>query len=389
MRSSKALGLVEALARRRIVLLALELRGFRFHFLDRGRTGCRADPHPCRGLVDQVDRLVGQEARRDVAIRELGGRDKGVVGEGDLVMRLQLVTQAAQDHDGLLDARFRHKDRLKAPLERRVLLDVLLVFIQCRCADQAELAARQRWLEHIGDVETALAPALPGPDDRVQLVHEQDQRVLLRGDLLDQLLRALLEFAAVLRSRNHRVDIHFDEPLVAQDLRHVAVDDPLCQSFHDGCLADARLTDQHGIVLLAPGKHLDRALDFLCAPQHRIELALARQGGEIAAKLVQVGRACAAFEAAVLRALPHHLDDLLAQAFRCHAILLEQGSRDALGHRGKTDQQMLGPDVRVAQFLRRLEGKLKGLLQTRRDRHPLERRVGGRFLCGHAHRCRS
>ena len=41
-------------------------------------TGMRVDLHAQlrRGLVDQVDRLVGQEAIGDVAVRQHGGRDQ-------------------------------------------------------------------------------------------------------------------------------------------------------------------------------------------------------------------------------------------------------------------------------------------------------------------------
>ena len=52
--------------------------------------------------------------------------------------------------------------------------------------------------------------------------------------------------------------------------------------FDDGGLADARLADQHRIVLGAAGEHLDGAADFLVAADHRIELAVARRLGEIA-----------------------------------------------------------------------------------------------------------
>ena len=72
------------------------------------------------------------------------------------------------------DRRLRHEDRLEAPLERRVLLDVLLVFVQRRRADQVELAAGQRRLEDVGDVEPAFAAALAGTDDGVDFVDEED-----------------------------------------------------------------------------------------------------------------------------------------------------------------------------------------------------------------------
>ena len=61
------------------------------------------------------------------------------------------------------------------------------------------------------------------------------------------------------------------------DLGHLAVDDALRQAFDDRGLADARLADQHRVVLGAPLQHLDRAADLVVAADHRVELALARR----------------------------------------------------------------------------------------------------------------
>ena len=47
------------------------------------------------------------------------------------------------------------------------------------------------------------------------------------------------------------------------------------QTLHDGSLASARLTDEHGIVLGASGQNLQDAADLLVATDHGIEFALA------------------------------------------------------------------------------------------------------------------
>ena len=69
------------------------------------------------------------------------------------------------------------------------------------------------------------------------------------------------------------------ELLVAQALRNVAVHDAQRQAFGDGGLADARLADEHRIVLGAARQDLDRAADFLVAADDGIELALGRRVG--------------------------------------------------------------------------------------------------------------
>ena len=99
----------------------------------------------------------------------------------------------------------------------------------------------------------------------MNFVDEQDHRVLLVGHLFEDLLDALFELAAIFRAGDHRVDREFDEALVPQTLRHFAGDDALRQTFDDRRFADARLPDQHGIVLLAPGEHFDCCFDLFGA----------------------------------------------------------------------------------------------------------------------------
>ena len=61
---------------------------------------------------------------------------------------------------------------LEAPLERRVLLDVLAVFVERGGADAMQLAARERGLQHVAGVDRAFG--LAGADHRVDLVDEDD-----------------------------------------------------------------------------------------------------------------------------------------------------------------------------------------------------------------------
>ena len=90
----------------------------------------------------------------------------------DAVVGLVALLEAAQDRDRVLDGRLADVDRLEAALERGVLLDVLLVLVERGRADGAQLAAGEHRLEQVGGVDGALGGA--GADDRVQLVHEQD-----------------------------------------------------------------------------------------------------------------------------------------------------------------------------------------------------------------------
>ena len=120
----------------------------------------------------EIDRLVGQEAIGDVAMREHRRGDQGRVLDLDAVMDLVALAQAAQDADRVLDGRLADHDRLEAPLERGVLLDVLAVLVERGRADGVQLAAREHRLEHVGGVHRPFGGA--GADDGVELVDEQD-----------------------------------------------------------------------------------------------------------------------------------------------------------------------------------------------------------------------
>ncbi len=94
------------------------------------------------GFVDQVDRLVRQEAIGNVAMAELRRGDDGRIGNVDPVVQLVLLLQTAQDRDRRFDRRFVDQHFLEAAFERGILLDVLAVFVQRGCAYAMQLAAR-------------------------------------------------------------------------------------------------------------------------------------------------------------------------------------------------------------------------------------------------------
>ena len=159
--------------------LDLELHHAAVRLVELERAGVDLHPQPRRGLVDEVDRLVGQEAVGDVAVAEHGRRDERGVADAHAVMRLVALLQAAQDRDRVGDRRLADEDRREAPLERGVLLDVLAVLVERRRADAAQLAAREHRLQQVRRVDGALGRARA--DDRVQLVDEEDDAALARS----------------------------------------------------------------------------------------------------------------------------------------------------------------------------------------------------------------
>ena len=73
-----------------------------------------------------------------------GRGDQCAILDAHTVVCFVAGLQAAQNRNGVFKGRFTDVDRLEPPLECRVLLDVLAVFIEGGCPDTAKLTAGQR-----------------------------------------------------------------------------------------------------------------------------------------------------------------------------------------------------------------------------------------------------
>ena len=206
--------------------------------------GKRVDLGPqLRGrLVDEIDRLVGQEPVADVAVREHRGRDQRGVLELDAMVDLVPFAQAAQNADGVLDRRLGDEHGLEAPLERGVLLDVPAVLVEGGRPYGVQFAAGEERFQHVRRIDGPLGRA--GPDHGVQLVDEEDDAPVGIGDLLEHRLEPLLELAAVLGAGDERPHVEGHETLVGEPFGDVAAHDALGESFDDGRLADPGLADE-------------------------------------------------------------------------------------------------------------------------------------------------
>ena len=234
-----------------------------------------------------------------------------------------------------------------------------------------------------------MAPsAPPAPDQGVQLVDEED-RVLGAADLVHHRLDPLLELAAVLRAGDHHRQVEHDDAAVGQQFGDVAFDDALGEALDDGRLAHARLAQQDGVVLRSPAEDLHRPLDFLLAADHRVELALAGQFGQVAAEAVQGGRlrlagprrlaaaagaASAGQPAGPLRALgafhavAQQVEHFLADLFQLQAEVHQHLGRHAFLLAEQAQQDVLGADVVVVEVAGLFHRVFDDLLGPRRLR---------------------
>ena len=244
----------------------------------------RLHAHARGRLVHEVDGLVRQPAVADIAHGERDGLAQRIVRDVQAVVRLEPFAQTAQDQQALLRRGLCNAHGLKAPLERRVLFDILAVLLERRRADDLQLVAPERGLENVRRVDRALGRARA--DDRVQLVDEENH-IPRSLHLVQDALDALFKVAAVLCASEHGRQVHTHNTLVAQVLGHVAVRNALRQPLGHRRLADAGLADEHGVILAAAREDLDGALDLPVAADDRVHLPAGCQLREVAAVLVE------------------------------------------------------------------------------------------------------
>ena len=361
-------GLLELLGLQEHVLLADHPLDLPLQLLHLGGRGHRLEPRPARRLVDDVDGLVGKLPLGDVPVGQLHGGVDGGIGDLHPMVGLVLRAEALDDLDGLRHRWGPHDDGLETPLERPVLLDVLAVLVERGGADALDLAPGEGGLQHVRGVDRPLGGARP--DERVQLVEEQDH-VLGLPDLLHHRLEALLELAAILRSRHQRAEVELEEPLADEDVRHVVVDDLLGEALDDGRLAHPRLADQDRIVLGAAGEDLDDPLDLGLAADHGVELRLQRELREVAGELVQDGSLAALLRAGVVL-VAQKGQRLLTDLVQAGPQGLQDLGRDGLPLLHDSEEQVLGADVVVAELPGLLDGQLEDPLGLGRERHLAE-----------------
>ena len=165
------------------------------------------------------------------------------------------------------------------------------------------------------------------------------------------------------------------------------------ESLDDRRLPDSRLANQDRVVLLAPRQHLHHALNFLRAPNRRIELAFGGELREIAAEVIERWRLgfllalglCRLGSAAPLlrrRTTLRRISAEDAQRFRTRRFEIDtrisQHLRgNSLFFAQESEQQMLGADITVIQLARLAHGELEHLLCARGIRKVRPSGLGG------------
>jgi len=324
--------------------------------------GVHLQTQPRGGLVHQVDGLVGQEPRGDVARRKLDGCHDGLVLDPHLVVVFVTLLQAAEDRDGVLLRRLVDHHLLETAFEGLVLLEVFLELVERRGSDGPQLAPRKGRFEDVRGIHRPRR--LAGADQRVDLVDEEQYLALAGRNLLHDGFQTLLELALVLGACDQRTHVQRVDDLRFQVLGHVAVDDPAGDALGDGGFADAGLAHENRVVLRAPRKDLQHAADLLVTPDDRVEFSRARLLVEVDGILAQRVELLLGGLRIDRRTLAEGADRLNQLLFRRAAAFEDVGGLPALGHEGQ--QQVFDGGVFVAEILREVHGaldRLRGVLR--------------------------
>ena len=150
-----------------------------------------------------------------------------------------------------------------APLQGRILLDVLAVFIERGGADQRNSSPRAS--AGLRRLPASIAPSAAPAPRLCEARHEQDHLPVALLHFLDDSLEAVLKLPAELRPGDQGADVQGDDAFVLKADRDIAFHHADGEALGDGGLADARFADQHGVVLRPAVKHLHRPTDLFIA----------------------------------------------------------------------------------------------------------------------------
>mmetsp|Transcript_3709 Transcript_3709/g.10722 ORF Transcript_3709/g.10722 Transcript_3709/m.10722 type:complete len:212 (-) Transcript_3709:1075-1710(-) len=186
------------------------------------------------------------------------------------MVKLVALPQPSEDGNRVVHRWLVHQNLLEAPLQGRVLLDVLAVLIQGGRADATQLPTAEHRLEQVAGVHSPVCGA--GSNHGVDLVDEEDDATVGVCHLIDNSLEAVLELASELSSSDEGTHVESHQRAVLEGRRHITSDDPLRKALSHGRFTNARLADQYGVVLCATGKDLDCPADLIVPADHGVQL---------------------------------------------------------------------------------------------------------------------
>ena len=183
-----------------------------------------------------------------------------------------------------------HHNLLKAPLQCPVFFDGFAILVSSCGTDALQLATREGWFEHVGGIHGTGGRTCAY--DGVDFVNEEND-FGVGGQFFHHALHTFFKLSAIFGAGHHCRHIQRHNLFVEQNHRHLALHNTLCQSFNYGCFAYTWLSQQNGVVLLAPAQDLGDAFYFFRPSNYGIEFAVAGILGEVHAIFVEKRRVVA------------------------------------------------------------------------------------------------
>src|SRR6478672_11812619 len=113
-------------------------------------------------FIERIDGAVGAHAVELIAIGELDGRAHRRLGDDDVVVALEALHARLENVQRLVGGQLANEHALKTSLERRIATHPALVLFARRRADDTEVTAHERRLEHVARVHRTPS-AVPCP----------------------------------------------------------------------------------------------------------------------------------------------------------------------------------------------------------------------------------
>ncbi len=161
---------------------------------------------------------------------------------------------------------------------------------------------------------------------------------------------------------------------------HIALDDGLGEAFYNRGLSDAGLADEDGVVLRAPTQDLNDALNLIFPADYGVELLLLGENRQIAAEGVEGGGLGLLSRGRLGAGTPliaKEADDFGLNAAEVDFHVLEHFGGDAFTLLDQAEEDVFRTDVTMVEAAGLLDGQLKDLLGTGRERYLARRRGSG------------
>ena len=209
----------------------------------------------------------------------------------------------------------------------------------------------------------------------MEFVDEKND-IFVATDFIHHRLDALLELAAIFCAGDHEGQVECDDAFFAEDFGNIARDDFLGEALGDRGLADARLTDEDGVVFATAAEDLDDPLDFVGTADDGVEFPFARLLGEIAPEGFERGsfrgglRSAGSFGRHGVVVIGgseiriEFLEDFVAGALDVDFEILENAGGNAFAFAEQAEEHMLGADIRVLKAFRLLASEGENLFHA-------------------------